>query len=108
MFYKHQDDRHSAGIRCRLFILFLLLTLTIHLGSRYHHVSGSGGDKLHARVSSPKWQQLASDALQWRAPVLALTTLSPVSFYPHVSPAGPPAAALLLDESLYNRPPPAC
>jgi len=28
--------------------------------------------------------------------------------YPRVAPAGPPLPTLLLEENLYNRPPPSC
>jgi hypothetical protein len=55
-----------------------------------------------------KLQHLDSDATKWVAPPTSPVALQIVSFYARVSPAGPPIASLLFDESLYKRPPPIC
>jgi len=52
-------------------------------------------------------QHLNKDAAMWRPPVTKVV-FEVVSFYPRVSPAGPPIPSLIFDESLYNRPPPSC
>ena len=52
-------------------------------------------------------QHMDRDSVRWAAPVAKVTVLLAM-FYPRVAPAGPPIATLLIEENLYNRPPPAC
>jgi hypothetical protein len=66
----------------------------------------------HARTvqsSSPQAmrQHMDRDAVRWAAPVAIITVAQVPTFYPRVVPAGPPLAVLLIEENLYNRPPPA-
>jgi hypothetical protein len=63
---------------------------------------------LDSQPSSAFRQHLDSDAMQWVPPVAPVAIAEVVSFYPRISPAGPPIPSLLFDKSLYNRPPPAC
>ena len=48
------------------------------------------------------------DAIRWAAPVAKVTVAQAPRFYTRVAPTGPPLLTLLLEEKLYNRPPPAC
>jgi len=41
-------------------------------------------------------------------PVAAVIIAEVVSLYPRIAPAGPPVPGLFFEETLYNRPPPAC
>jgi len=67
-----------------------------------HGVTVSSGDAQAMR------QHMDRDGVQWVPPVPVLTALEVPTFYPYVAPAGPPLAAVLFDNSLYNRPPPSC
>ena len=53
-------------------------------------------------------QHMDSDAVRFAAPVANVAVAEAPTFYPRVAPAGPPLPTLLLEENLYNRPPPAC
>jgi hypothetical protein len=48
------------------------------------------------------------DAVRWAVPAAEITVAQAPAFYPRVAPAGPPLPTLLLEENLYDRPPPAC
>jgi hypothetical protein len=67
-----------------------------------HGVAVKSGDAQAIR------QHMNRDAALWTPPVPLFSTFQAPSFYPRVAPAGPPLGVLLLDESLYNRPPPSC
>jgi hypothetical protein len=53
-----------------------------------------------------KRQRLAKDAADWTPPVTRIDGLCEPNFYPRIAPAGPPIPTLVLEDSLYNRPPP--
>jgi len=99
----------QAAYVCRVFIIVLAICgLTVSLATRtfrlkiHESVTVSSGDAQGMR------QHLDRDAAQWVPPVPVFAALQPPTFYPYVAPAGPPLASVLLDESLYNRPPPSC
>jgi hypothetical protein len=100
---------HSTALTARFstwLVVVLLLALTVALVNRFPSATRYTTTTISAENSSPMWQHLDRDAIHWAKPELVLTALQPHAFYPLVSPAGQPAVALLLDESLYNRPPP--
>jgi hypothetical protein len=53
-----------------------------------------------------KRQHLDKDAANWVPPLICFDVLLSPSSYPQTAPAEPPAQNLLLEHSLFNRPPP--
>jgi hypothetical protein len=53
-------------------------------------------------------QHMDRDAVRWAAPVAKIVVSRAPTFYPRVAPAGPPLPVILLEDNLYNRPPPFC
>ena len=51
-------------------------------------------------------QHMDRDAIRWAEPMANVAIAQPPAYYLRVAPAGPPLPTLLLEESLYNRPPP--
>jgi hypothetical protein len=90
------------------FVGVVLFSLVTTLATRTFHVTISGNSTVESGESQAIRQHMDRDAATWSAPVLRLTVLLAPAFYPRVAPAGPLLPALLFDESLYNRPPPAC
>jgi hypothetical protein len=86
----------------------LMLALVVTLATRTFHVTIPHGATVRSGAAQAMRQHLDRDAVGWIPPTSVLTALRPPTFYPHVAPAGPPLGVLLLDESLYNRPPPSC
>jgi hypothetical protein len=91
-------------------VLLAVCALTVSLATRYSFRANSATHSVRS-VSERKSldtsrQHLDKDALQWVAPVARLTSLEAPQFYPRVQPVGPPLLSVLIDENLYNRPPP--
>lgn len=93
---------------CVLAIGLAILALTLSVATRTSTPSLSRGIGVQAQSSQVMRQHLDSDAAQWIPPVAPVVVADLVSFYPRVSPAGPPIPNLFFEENLYNRPPPAC
>lgn len=53
-----------------------------------------------------KRQRLVKDAANWMPPATCVDGLCAPNYYPRIAPAGPPIPTLVLEEKLYNRPPP--
>ncbi|MGO9125393.1 MAG: hypothetical protein ACLP6G_10955 [Terriglobales bacterium] len=87
----------------------VMLSLVVSLATRTFHQRIPQGVTVHSNTAQAARQHMVRDSARWVPPVFIHTAqLAPV-FYPHVAPAGPPIPALLLiEESLYNRPPPSC
>jgi hypothetical protein len=94
----------------RRILLFLLITfsLTVSLATRTFHFKTHHGTSVQSVSSTATRQHLDKDASRWPAPVQTFAMLDSPVFYPRIAPAGLPVPALLLDESLYNRPAPSC
>ena len=90
----------------RVFVGILLFSLVVTLATRTFHVAIPQGVTIRSGAAQAMRQHLDRDAVRWVPPVPILTALQAPTFYPHVAPAGSPLGVLLLDESLYNRPPP--
>jgi hypothetical protein len=48
------------------------------------------------------------DAVRWADPVASIAVAQAPTFYPRVAPAAPSPPTFLIEENLYNRPPPVC
>ncbi|MBS1852915.1 MAG: hypothetical protein JST79_18585 [Acidobacteria bacterium] len=89
--------------------LLAILAVSSSLATRVFHLSlHHGPTSVQSDSEQATRQHLNTDAAEWAPPVATITAIAEVSFYPRIFPAGPPVAGLLLDESLYNRPPPSC
>jgi hypothetical protein len=88
----------------------VMLCLVVSLATRTFHRTIPQGVAAHSNSVQAMRQHMVRDAARWVPPVFVIHTAQQVPvFYPHVAPAGPPIPALLLiEENLYNRPPPAC
>lgn len=105
------DSRRSQVLTWRwLVVLVAVCSLTVSVTTRY-----SASVDSQASVSkcvtnhsqAQKRQHLDKKATSPIAPVAHLLALLQISnFYPRFAPGGPPVHSLLLDKSLYNRPPP--
>ena len=95
---------------CAIVVLLAVSALTVSVATRYTLSTGSaeGSSTMVQKHSSPELsrQRLLKNAAVWVPPVIASFTLSEPSSYPRIAPAGPPIPGLLLETSLYNRPPP--
>jgi hypothetical protein len=91
---------------CRVLALLSVVALSISLATRFPHISVHQTTLANSRSDKAVRQQLDRDALQWADPTPRFTLLEATTFYPRVAPAGPPLPVLLLDQSLYTRPPP--
>jgi len=97
--------------RCYVLVVFVaIVALTASLATRTFNPTTSPGKPSQVRSTSAQGmrQHLDRDASRWMPPVLVSTTLQAPVFYPRFAAAGPPLPNVLLDESLYNRPPPSC
>jgi hypothetical protein len=88
-------------------IAVVVFSLAVSLATRTFHQTIPQG--VSARSAQAMRQHMVRDAARWVPPVFVHTAQQAPVFYPHVAPAGPPIPALLLiEENLYNRPPPSC
>lgn len=96
---------------CSLVVVLIAVgSLTVSLATRYSSPWDASNSvrtiQTHVAADA-KRQRLAKNAAIWMPPVFSFTVLQVPSFYPRISPAGPPVRSLVCDERLYNRPPPA-
>jgi hypothetical protein len=95
--------------RSRLVLVCVVMfSLVLTLATRTF--CGTTPHSLAVQSSSPQGmrQHMDRDAVRWAAPVAKIVVSQAPTFYPRVAPAGPPHPTLLLEENLYNRPPPFC
>jgi hypothetical protein len=86
----------------------VMLSLVFSLATRTFHVTTFHSTTVQSSSPQAMRQHMDRDAVRWAAPVAKVTVAQVPTFYPGVAPAGPPLSTLLIEESLYNRPPPAC
>jgi hypothetical protein len=88
-----------------LVICSLMLSVStrfcVTTGSHFHTVKTVEGQS-----PEPKRQHLDSDAVHWVAPITVALFLEQVAVYPRLFTADTLPPSHVLDESLYNRPPP--
>jgi|SRR5208337_1046220 len=89
-------------------VALVIVALTGSLATRVFHATIDQNLSVESSAAQAMRQHLDRDALRWTAPVVHCAVLDAPAFHPHVAPAGPPVRALLLEENLYNRPPPSC
>ncbi len=90
----------------RLVILLAIVGISCSLATRTFRLSASNGLTAHDATSQGMRQHLDRDAVRWTPPVQVSIDLKAPTFYPRVAPAGPPLPGIVLDDPLYNRPPP--
>jgi hypothetical protein len=105
------DSKWSRVLTWRwLVVLVAVYSLTVNVATRYSVSADSQASvaKLVTNHSQDqKRQHLDKNATSPIAPVARLLAVLRISnFYPRFAPGGPPVHSLLLDKSLYNRPPP--
>jgi len=97
---------------CAFVILLAAFALTVSVATRYCAPQGSSpyAVKTLHKHSSPEQarQRLTKNAVNWMPQVVQTGILQAPSSYPRIAPAGPPMPNVLLETSLYNRPPPSC
>lgn len=91
-------------------VLVAVCTLTVSVATRYS-VSSGVADRAHASISklqtwSPGVQRLLNDAATWIPPFVGVTVFHDTTRHPHVQPSHEIVSSVLLEEDLYNRPPP--
>jgi hypothetical protein len=91
----------------RALIAIVLFALSCSLVTRFHSTIPATAS-VQCIASSAARQHMDRDAICWIAPVTSYAALETPNSYLRVAPAGVPMPALLLEQKLYNRPPPAC
>ncbi len=102
----HETAPRSRKGWCWLVILLAIAGLTCSLATRTFRLSIPHGSTVQSSAGQAMRQHLDSDAAKWIPPVAVAVQIEAPSFYPKVAPAGPSLPGLLLDDPLYNRPPP--
>ena len=59
-------------------------------------------------LNEPARQRMTKAASNWMPSVARSYALQAPTSYPRIAPAGPPIPGVILEKSLYNRPPPSC
>ena len=90
------------------FVSVVMFSLVFTLATRTFRVTTSHSTAVQSNSPQAMRQHMDRDAFRWAAPVAKVTVLLAPTFYPRVAPAGPPIPTLLIEENLYNRPPPIC
>lgn len=110
----HLTNTASRGHRawCALVVVLAVAALTVSVATRYCAPQSSSAyavKTLH-KHSSPEQirQRLTKNAVNWMPQVVQTGILQAPTSYPRIAPAGPPMPNVLLETSLYNRPPPSC
>lgn len=94
------------GLRCSWpLVSVVVFSLVSSLATRTSCLTTTHGVVVHSGAAQGMRQHLDRDAIHWVPPVPVSTDLQ-ATFSPHVAPARPLLGILLLDENLYNRPPP--
>jgi hypothetical protein len=100
--------RRSFGA---LLVLLAVFSLAVSVATRYcspNNLSPSVST-LHKHSSpEPGRQRLNSNTANWMPSVVRFSALQAPTSYPRIAPAGPPIPGIILENSLYNRPPPSC
>lgn len=93
-----------------LVILIAVCALTVSVATRYYSPVSVSAPTIKTLQShslrETSRQRLTKDAATWVPTLVCSVTLQPPTFYPRVAPAGPLVPSVLLERSLYTRPPP--
>jgi hypothetical protein len=97
---------------CALVVFLAVSALTVSVATRYCTPQSSSpyAVKTLHKHSSPEQirQRLTKNAVTWMPKVVQTGILQAPTSYPRIAPSGPPMPNVLLETSLYNRPPPSC
>ncbi|MGA8153968.1 MAG: hypothetical protein WB952_23660 [Terriglobales bacterium] len=86
----------------------VMFSVVISLATRTFRFTVPHGVTAQSSAAQAVRQHMDRAVAFWTPPVHVFAPLESPTFYPYMAPAGPPMSALLLDKSLYNRPPPSC
>ncbi len=103
---KSQNSRSGARPVLLLVIFLSVSALTASLVTRTFHLKPTDCITAHANSPQAVRQHLDRDAIQSAAPVPKFAPLQASTFHSHMATARSPLPNLILDENLYNRPPP--
>ncbi len=106
---KSQNSRSSTrAARYQLFVLLSICSLTGSLVTRTFHLKHSYCVTVRSNSPHAVRQHLDRDAIRWVAPVPNFAPLRTSTFHSSMTTRVSPLPSLILDENLYNRPPPSC
>src|ERR1035441_7107369 len=91
-----------------LVIVLSVSALTASLVTRTFHLKLSDCITVQCNSPQPVRQHLDRDATQWTTPAPKFAPLQASTSHSLLATAGPSLPKLILDENLYNRPPPSC
>jgi hypothetical protein len=89
-------------------VCIFMLSLVVSLATRTFRPTNTQSVTVKASAAQGMRQHMDRDASRFVPPAPVFTAYQAPTSYPYVSLAGLPLAVLLLDESLYKRPPPSC
>ena len=85
-----------------------MFSLVFTLATRTFRGMSSHAIAVQSKSPQAMRQHMDRDAIRWATPVAKIVVSQAPMFAPRVAPTGPPLPTLLLEENLYNRPPPVC
>jgi hypothetical protein len=93
-------------------VLLAVFALVVSVATRYCSPQSSAKystSSVHRHASpEPARQRMTKGASNWMPSVARSYALQAPTPYPRIAPAGPPIPGVILEKSLYNRPPPSC
>jgi hypothetical protein len=89
-------------------MIFVMFSLVLSLATRTFRLKTPHGAIVQSSAHQGMRQHMDRDAAGFVAPVPVFSGFQAPTSYLYVAPAGPPLAVILLEKSLYNRPPPSC
>ena len=106
---RHFEDQQRKTW-CAVVVLAAVCSLTVSLATRYSSSWDVSAPKVKTVEAHPtpeaKRQRLDKDAANWVPPLVCFDVSRSPSSYRQTAPAEPPTQNILLEESLFNRPPP--
>jgi hypothetical protein len=99
---------HSVPWWRWVLVSVVMFSLVVTLATRTFHVTIPHSATVQSNSPQAMRQHMDRDAVRWIAPVAKIVAATFPTFYSRVALADPPLPTFLLEENLYNRPPPAC
>ncbi len=90
------------------FVSVVMFSHVVTLATRTFRGTPSHSITVQSNSPQAMRQHMDRDAVRWAAPVAKMVVSQAPTFYPLVAPTGPPLPTFLIEENLYNRPPPTC
>jgi len=90
------------------FVSVVMFSLVVTLATRTFADTTLHATTVQSHSPQSMRQHMDSDAVGWASPVSEIAAEQAPTFYARVVPAGPPLPTFLIEENLYNRPPPTC